>query len=92
MDDIPIERLIAKAVVVDISERARGELDAELMVQDLLEWESKYGEIPTGAVVLMNSGWADLWPDVSAVFGADMTNESTTIEVNRHITYTHAYK
>ena len=68
-------------MVVDISQRAKDELDAELVVDDLLEWESKYGEIPRGAVVLMNSGWADHWPDESAVFGADMTDENTTIEV-----------
>ena len=79
LDEIPVERLIAPAVVVNISERASRQLDAELLMEELMEWERNYGEIPQGAVVLMYSGWAERWPDESAVFGTDMANDDLTL-------------
>lgn len=57
VDQIPIEMLIAPLAVVDISQRAQDDSDAELTPDDLTVWESQHGPIAAGSCVAMNSGW-----------------------------------
>ena len=54
---LPVERLVAPLAVIDISDRAAGDPDAQLMPDDILAWESQHGPLPAGAFVAMNSGW-----------------------------------
>ncbi len=56
-DRMPVDRLIAPLVVVSIAERAEKDPDALVTVDDLLQWEKRYGRIPAGAFVAMHSGW-----------------------------------
>jgi kynurenine formamidase len=44
-------------VVIDISPRARRDPDAVVEPRDLRRFERRYGRIPRGALVAMNSGW-----------------------------------
>ena len=63
--------LLAPAVVIDISERAASNPDAEVEPRDLQRYERRHGRIPRGAVVLMNSGWAAKVNDDAAFKNAD---------------------
>ncbi|MBW4439410.1 MAG: cyclase family protein [Pleurocapsa minor GSE-CHR-MK-17-07R] len=63
--------LIAPAVVVDISAKAAENPDTTLDVADLEAWEAANGEIPEGAVVIMNSGWDAKWSEPDAFRGTD---------------------
>ena len=56
-NEVPVQQFFAPLAVVDISERAASEPDAQVMPDDLLNWESEHGELPAGAFVAMNSGW-----------------------------------
>ena len=56
-DRMPVDRLIAPLVVVSIAERAAKDADALVTVDDLLQWEKRYGRVPAGAFVAMHSGW-----------------------------------
>ena len=51
--EIPADHLIGPAVVIDISERAAQDPDAELMPEDLMAWEERHGRIPDGAIVFL---------------------------------------
>jgi kynurenine formamidase len=62
LDAIPIEDLVAEAVVVDISARAAEDPDAELGLADLVAWEADHGPLPPRCAVLLRSGWSDRWP------------------------------
>ena len=57
-DQIPLDMLIVPLVVVDIRKKAETNPDAQLTVEDLRQWERRYGRIPKTACVAMNSGWA----------------------------------
>jgi kynurenine formamidase len=46
-------------VVVDISKTAEENPDAMVEVDDLCRFEHRHGHIPDGALVAMDSGWAD---------------------------------
>lgn len=58
VDQIPPERLVAPAVVIDVQESVRRNPDYRLTAADLQRWEQQHGRIPAGAVVLLRTGWA----------------------------------
>jgi kynurenine formamidase len=56
---ITVQELIVPIVVVDISKRAEDDPNAMVEVDDLKKFERRHGRIPNGAIVAMDSGWAD---------------------------------
>jgi len=71
VDEIPLERLIGPAVVIDVSEKALSDPDYLVSVKDFTDWESKYGQIADGSIVLLNTGYARYWPDRVKYMGTD---------------------
>jgi hypothetical protein len=49
-EQVPIDRLIGPAVVVDVSAAAEGDPDYQVDVGDLQEWEAEHGRIPDGLI------------------------------------------
>lgn len=66
VDRIPPDRLVGRAVVVDVRARVAGDDDYRLTVGDLHGWEDRHGRIPERAIVVMCSGWHTRWPDAAA--------------------------
>jgi kynurenine formamidase len=60
---------VGPAVVLDIAQRCAGSRDYELSPADLAVWEKANGRIPTGAIVLVRTGWAKFWPDRARYMG-----------------------
>jgi kynurenine formamidase len=56
-DRLPVDRLIAPLVVIEIADRAAKDADTLVSVDDLLQWEKRHGRVPVGALVAMHSGW-----------------------------------
>ena len=59
VDAIPPEQLVCPLCVVDIREKAEADPDAQVTPDDLNAWIEANGDIPDGACVAMNSGWAE---------------------------------
>src|SRR5262245_40890928 len=57
MDGYDARELIVPAAVIDIRERAAGDRDAQLRLEDITKWESRHGRLPARAAVFMYSGW-----------------------------------
>ena len=55
------ESLVVPAVVIDLRQKALGDPDYVCSRRDLLEWEDRHGRIPSGSVVLANTGWGERW-------------------------------
>ena len=70
-DQIPLEQLVAPAVVIDVASKAAANPDYRLTANDVLEWEQRHGAIGAGTIVLLRSGWGARWPDRKAYFGDD---------------------
>lgn len=68
---LPVANLIAPAVVMDISGRAASNPDAQLTLNDIRAWETRYGRIPVGAAVLLYSGWEARIGNAAAFLGTD---------------------
>lgn len=73
VDQIPAERLVRPVVVLDVRAKTTDHPDYELSVQDIADWEGRNGEIPSGAVVMIYTGWEDRWnsPQAFRNAGAD---------------------
>ena len=68
-DQVPLERLVGPAVVVDVSARAKDAPDYLVSVADLEAWERENGRLEDGRIVLIRTGWGARWPDVEAYLG-----------------------
>lgn len=69
-DQLPLERLIAPAVVIDVAERASADRDYRLTREDVLAWEARHGAVPRGAIVLLRTGWSQHYGSREAYFGS----------------------
>src|SRR5262249_22926109 len=76
-DQIPVERLVGPAVVIDLSAKAAQDRDYRLVVADVHAWETAHGRIPAGAIVLLRTGWGARWPDRLRYFGDDTPGRTT---------------
>ena len=70
MDEIPTERLIGPAVIINITGKAKQNNNYAVTVADLEEYELKYGEIQDNSIVIMKSGWYKKYPDPYEVYGS----------------------
>jgi kynurenine formamidase len=82
-DQIPVERLIGPAVVVDVSAAVtQGGADYLVAVRDFTDWETTHGAIPEGAIVLVRTGWATRWPDRARYLGTTKTGQPGVDELH----------
>lgn len=79
LDQIPVDRLTGPAVVIDVRVQCEANPDYELTIQDLLNWESRYGRTPDGALVFMWSGWEQRWPDRVRYFGTPTPDNAQSL-------------
>ena len=68
-DQIPLERLMGHAVVIDVTEQASANRDYLITTSDITAWESTHGQIPDNSIVLFRTGFGQSWPDREAYMG-----------------------
>jgi kynurenine formamidase len=78
-DKIPLERLMAPAVVIDVSAHARASRDYRLTLDDVVEFEKTHGAIPAHTIVLLRTDWSRHWPDVRAYLGDDRPGDASRL-------------
>lgn len=78
-DQVPLDRLIAEAVVIDITAKAAANPDYMLTAADIDAWEAEHGMVPRGAVVLLRTGWSSRWPDAASYLGDDTPGDASNL-------------
>jgi len=68
VDLIATEELFGPAVVIDVTTKAAADENYAVTVDDILAWEAANGVIPSGAIVLMRSGWPSRWNQGDAYY------------------------
>ena len=71
VDQIPLERLVGGAVLVDVSEAAAKDRDYQVTARDFENWEKDNGRIPDGAIVILRTGFSRFWPDRKKYLGTE---------------------
>ncbi len=68
-DEIPLDRLVGPAAVVDVTAAAERNADYVVTVADFNAFESRHGRIPDGAILLIRTGYSTRWPDPARYLG-----------------------
>jgi kynurenine formamidase len=79
VDQIPVQRLVGPAVVVDVTARAAKDRDYRVTASDIAADEKAHGAIPRGAIVLLRTGWSNRYPDRKAYFGDDKPGDASNL-------------
>jgi kynurenine formamidase len=77
--EVPLERLVAPAVVIDASASAARDRDYRLTRDDVLAFERQHGRIAAGTIVLLRTGWSRFWPDRRAYLGDDRAGDASNL-------------
>jgi kynurenine formamidase len=56
--ELPADQLVVPLAVIDIRAKAEADPDTQVGPADIRAWERRYGRLPRGCCVAMNSGWA----------------------------------
>ena len=78
-EQIPLERLIAAAVVIDVTGRAAADRDYRATRDDVLTFEKAHGTIEQGTIVLLRTGWSRHWPHANAYLGDDTPGDASKL-------------
>lgn len=78
-EEIPLERLVAPAVVIDVAAQATRDRDYRLAREDVLQFEKSHGPIARGTIVLLRTGWSRHWPDAKAYLGDDTPGDASKL-------------
>jgi kynurenine formamidase len=70
-EQIPLDQLIAPAVVIDVSTQAAADRDYRLTPEDVIQFERRHSTIAPGTIILLRTGWSRHWPNVKAYLGDD---------------------
>jgi kynurenine formamidase len=81
VDEIPVDRLLGEAVVVDVTKAAGADPDYQVSVADLQRAEQS-GPIPTDAIVLIRTGFSNRWPDPVRYLGTAARGEAAVPQLH----------
>ena len=78
-DQIPLDRLISNAVVVDVSAASAANVDYQVSVTDFTGWEATHGAIAPDIIGLIRTDFAKRWPDARRYLGTTLSimNQNT---------------
>jgi len=71
VDQIGVSDMVLPLVVIDVHTKVADNPDYTITLDDVHQWELKYGRIPTGAFVVMRTDWSKRWPDPKAMRNED---------------------
>jgi len=80
---VPLEEWIGPAVKIDVTGKCEKNRDYLLTVDDIKNWEKKYGKRPHSAWIIMYTGIdTKYYPDRKKVLGTDKTGEEAIPELS----------
>ena len=71
VDQLPLERLMGPAIVIDVTEKCATNADYLVSVADFENWEKRNGKIPAGTIVLLRTGFGKFYPDRKKYLGTE---------------------
>jgi kynurenine formamidase len=77
VSQIPVQRLIGPAAVIDLTAKVADNPDYLLTIADVEEWETTSGQLTAGAWLLLRTGWETRGHSQEAFLNADDTGSHT---------------
>ncbi|MBR3121792.1 MAG: cyclase family protein [Oceanobacillus sp.] len=89
VDQIHVKKLIGEACVIDIKKKCQEDPDYCLTIEDIKEYEKKYGEISAHSWVLIYTGWGEYIDDHDKFFNIGEDGQphtpGTTVEAAKFL-------
>ena len=63
LEQIELKECVMPLCVIDCTRKVEENTDYALAIEDIEEYETKYGKIPKGSFVAMRSDWGKRWPN-----------------------------
>ncbi|MEN7548821.1 cyclase family protein [Rapidithrix thailandica] len=83
VEEIPLEKLIGKAIKIDVSSKALANADYLISVEDFLNWEKKENTtLPNGSIVLLQTGYSKYYPDRSKYMGTQKRGDDAVKDLH----------
>jgi kynurenine formamidase len=82
VDEIPLDRLVGPAVLVDVTSRCAENHDYRVAIADFEAWEKQHGRIPDASIVLLRTGFGRFWPDRKTYLGTDERGDSAIAKLH----------
>jgi len=82
VDQIPLDRLIGAAAVVDVSAASEANADYQASVADFTKWETANGPLEPGLIVLIRTGFSKRWPDARTYLGTDEKGDAAVAKLH----------
>jgi kynurenine formamidase len=79
VDQIPLQKLIGPAIVIDVTAQAVQNRDYLVTSDDITAWEKAHGRIPEGSVAVLRTGWGRFWPDRKQYLGSDKPRDASNL-------------
>lgn len=80
--ELEINRLTGRAALIDVSVLVSQDRDYQILTEDILNWESEFGKIPDGSILLFHTGMGAFWPDAKSYLGTDKQGEAGVAELS----------
>jgi kynurenine formamidase len=77
VSQVPVDRLIAPAVVLDFTAQVAADPDFLLEIGHIKQWESGHGPLPDGGWLFYRTGWDSRSADQEQFLNADATGPHT---------------
>lgn len=78
-DEIPLTRLMARAVVIDITSQTSADSAYLLTPDDVVAFEQEHGQIAEGTIILLRTGWSGRWPNRLAYLGDSTPGDASKL-------------
>jgi len=82
VEQIPLERLVGDAVVVDVTAQSAKQADYLVTTKDFTDWEKTNGEIAPQSIVLIRTGFSRFWPDATRYLGTAERGEAAVAKLH----------
>ena len=82
VDEIPLERLIGPAAVVDVTGAASRDADYQVTIEDVERAEREDGMIPPASILLIRTGYSTRWPDAERYLGTAARGEDAVKDLH----------
>lgn len=82
LEALPVAQLIGPGVVIDVRDEAAKDVDYLVTPADIEAHERAHGRIPDGAIVLIDTGRASLYPDRDKYMGTAERGEAAVAKLH----------
>jgi kynurenine formamidase len=82
VDQIPLERLVGPALIVDVVDASERDPDYQVTVEDLQRFEREHGQIGKDAILLFRTGFSRRWPDAQRYLGTSERGEQAVAKLH----------